>query len=80
MLAEKRKNPLLDLLPQAPDRFITIRQLGEMLGVSRATIHRFVAKGDFPKPLKISAGSVRWSLREIEGWLAARPRGEYVEY
>jgi len=46
------------------------KQLAELLGVGRATIHAWRAAGNLPPPLRIG-GAVRWRRDEIEAWLAA---------
>jgi predicted DNA-binding transcriptional regulator AlpA len=45
-----------------------------MLGISRMTIDRLEAAGDFPQRFRIG-GKIRWDLAEINEWLDHRPRG-----
>ena len=40
--------------------------------ISRATVWRWVKENKFPKPIKLSAGSTRWKLSDIEAWEAKR--------
>ena len=37
-------------------------------GVSRPTIWRWTKNGNFPKPVKLGAGSTRWRSSDIEAW------------
>lgn len=37
----------------AQERYLTIRELAEWLGLGRSTIQRRIADGTLPKPLKI---------------------------
>jgi len=38
-------------------------------GLSRATIYREIAKGRFPKQVRIAPGRVAWRRTDIEEWL-----------
>ena len=40
-----------------------------ILPVSRATLYRMIAKGQFPKPKKLGARSV-WTEQDIQEWRA----------
>jgi prophage regulatory protein len=48
-------------------------------GLSRSTIYELIARGDFPKPIKLSARAVGWPENTIREWQesrkAARNRG-----
>ena len=37
---------------------------------SRATIWRWVKEGRFPKPVKLTNGTTRWKLADLEKWEA----------
>jgi prophage regulatory protein len=41
-------------------------------GLSRATIYRLMASGQFPPQHQLSRGRVGWSEEEIDGWLRQR--------
>jgi len=53
------------------DRFIRRPEVETIAGYRRSQIYKLIAEGKFPKPARIG-GSVRWSEREIENWIAAR--------
>ena len=60
------------------DRFpalLTRRAVQARVGISKATLYRWISDGLFPAPLQIGPRAVRWSERELEEWLASRPRG-----
>lgn len=41
-------------------------------GLPRSTIYEKMAKGEFPKPIKLTAKSVGWLENEIIAWQKAR--------
>ena len=52
-------------------RLIPVDHVAEKLGVSRATIHRWVRENeDFPRPVRLSPGCTRWSETEIDAWVS----------
>lgn len=61
---------------------LTVRQVAEIVGVSRSTIYDWLKPtsprydATFPKQISLNKGghSARWYLHEIEEWLRARPR------
>lgn len=42
--------------------------------LSRSTIYRLEAQGEFPSRVRLGENSTGWYLHEIEAWLANRPR------
>jgi prophage regulatory protein len=50
--------------------YLSVIQVAERLGVSRDSIYRWKRLADFPKAYKLSAGSSRWRLVDIEAWEA----------
>jgi predicted DNA-binding transcriptional regulator AlpA len=53
-------------------------QLAERFGVDRVTIWKWVKRGGFPKPVKLSPGCTRWRMADIEAWEAKISEGERV--
>jgi predicted DNA-binding transcriptional regulator AlpA len=43
---------------------------GQVLGVSRATVHRLRATGRLPEPIRLGR-LVRWRVAELRAWAAA---------
>jgi excisionase family DNA binding protein len=60
------------------DRYITIREVTELLRICKASIYSWAKAGTFPQPKKFGSLS-RWSLQEIEEWVKTRPTGAYGE-
>lgn len=54
-------------------RFIRKKELCSILGVSRATLERYVAEGLLPKPRKLGKRIVGWRSDELEPVLVALP-------
>ena len=56
------------------DKLLRISEVKERVGLSTSSVYRAMRGSDFPKPLKLGPKAVRWSLEEVEDWLAAQPR------
>ena len=44
----------------------------EVTGLSKATIYRLLARGEFPARVKLSPRCVGWRVAEIDAWLEDR--------
>lgn len=42
------------------------------VGLGRSAIYNMMAKGLFPKPVKLTAKAVGWRKADIDAWLASR--------
>ena len=56
------------------DRLLRRQEVERRCQLSRSTIYRLMRLGQFPEPIRIGPRAVRWSLREIEAYLAGCPR------
>ena len=56
------------------DTLLTRQQVETRCGLSTSSIYRFMRDGLFPEPIRVGRRAVRWLAREIDAWLAARPR------
>ena len=56
------------------DRLLRRQEVEQLCQLSRSTIYRLMRLGQFPEPIRIGPRAVRWSLREIEFYLAGCPR------
>ncbi|MCS4509174.1 helix-turn-helix transcriptional regulator [Xylophilus ampelinus] len=61
--------PMLYLKPL----YLAKTDAASFLSVSESTLEMLVAKGDAPKPRKISNGRAGWLVEELEAWGKARP-------
>jgi prophage regulatory protein len=55
----------------AGERILRLPELVRMIGVSRATIYRYINSGRLPPPVKLSTRSIAWRASEITAWMAA---------
>ena len=64
-------------------RIVRLKEVQRMTGLSRSTIYAQIARGDFPKQIKLTGGrSVGWHERAIIEWIESRrqvecPTGSY---
>lgn len=52
--------------------YLSVKHVTEMVGLSTATIYRWMADGRFPKPVSLGTRTVRWPKADIEAWLEDR--------
>lgn len=54
---------------------LRLPEVCQRLGLSRATIYKWISEGRFPAPVQVSQRSVRWRAEEINQWAKdLRPR------
>ncbi len=56
-------------------QFIRIRQVLEMIGVSRTTLWRMVRAGTFPRPVRITERNRGYVRDTVEAWMKTRTDG-----
>ncbi|MCD6297332.1 MAG: AlpA family phage regulatory protein [Deltaproteobacteria bacterium] len=63
---------------QSTNQNVIIRfpKLHEITSLSRTTIWRLEADGQFPKRLQVGNRGVGWLLNEVQDWMRSRPRSE----
>ena len=59
---------MIDRLP----RMLSDRQVADLIGIHRSTVHSWVARGILPRPIRISTGCSRWRAVEIESFIDRR--------
>jgi prophage regulatory protein len=50
-------------------RFMKISDVVSETSLSRATIYRLIAKGNFPTPVKVSSQRVAWPESAVHAWM-----------
>jgi predicted DNA-binding transcriptional regulator AlpA len=58
-------------IPEAGAELLTLKQLAALLSVSERTAWQWATDGTAPPPLRIGRGTVRYSRRAYEQWIAA---------
>ena len=53
-------------------RILRIRDVSKYVGLSQPTIHRFVASGNFPPPIRLGLRSTGWKIEDLENWINSR--------
>ena len=59
------------------ERLLNVREVTELIGVSRSTLHRMVSDNRFPTPIRVGLRAVRWRLSEVLVWMESRPAATY---
>jgi prophage regulatory protein len=54
-------------------KFLRIRQVMQVTGLSRMTIYRLERAGKFPERRQLSENSVAWLESDIVAWAESRP-------
>lgn len=54
------------------ERILRRPEVQTRTGLSRSTIYDAMARGEFPKPIKLGLRAVGWSEAEITAWLETR--------
>lgn len=44
-----------------------------MCGIGTSCLYKLMRDGDFPRPLRIAPGAVRWRRSEVQAWIDSRP-------
>lgn len=55
-----------------PARLLTRNDVLRIVGASPATIYRWIAAGNFPRPINTGPASVRWVDYEVYEWIEER--------
>lgn len=52
----------------APEDLAGLAEIAEMLGVTRRTAQRYIARPDFPEPEQRLAGGRVWTRVDVDAW------------
>lgn len=55
-------------------RILRLPEVLELVGISRATLHRWVKTGIFPQPLDLGPRSMGWPSTDYDDWIKSRRR------
>lgn len=51
---------------------LRMRELTRLIGLSKASIHRMVNAGKFPRGVSLGVKAVGWMRSDVERWIAER--------
>jgi len=51
------------------NRLVDVKVVSQLSGLGQSTIHAWVKKEKFPKPIRLSATCVRWKQSDIHEWI-----------
>ena len=54
------------------ETLITLKEIGQLLGLSRSSVYLLIKSPDFPKAYSLTARCLRWERLEVEAWLLSR--------
>ena len=57
------------------DQMLRIRQVQELVGLSRPSLYRRMRDSGFPRHRRMGPRASRWSEVEVRQWLSERPEG-----
>lgn len=52
------------------------REVEKLTGLSRSTLYEQMAKGRFPRPVRLTQRAVAWRAEDVAEWLASRPTAD----
>ncbi|WP_183330536.1 helix-turn-helix transcriptional regulator [Halomonas campaniensis] len=54
------------------ETYLTVQQVADRYATSTSSIWRWVRRGQFPRPVKLSPGCTRWRASDVEAWEESR--------
>ena len=58
----------------SPDDFLRRPEVERKTGLSRSSLYRLIAEGEFPAPYRLGPRTSGWKWGEIQAWLESRRR------
>lgn len=59
-----------------PSRLLRLKQVMDLMPLSRSTIYAMIARDEFPRQVSLGGGIVAWHEWEIARWIAERPAAQ----
>ena len=54
------------------DRLLKQSEVLARIGLSRMSVYKLRKVGDFPEPVTLGKGAIRWRESELTAWIASR--------
>src|SRR5262245_51906687 len=65
------------IVPLVRDAVIRLEAVVALTGLSKPSLYRLMARGEFPKPLKLTPGARGWRLSQVLDWIDGLQAEEY---
>jgi len=59
-------------MKQATHRILRLADVQRVTGLRHSALYEAIARGQFPKQVRLTAKAVGWVESEVDDWLAAR--------
>lgn len=56
------------------NRLLRLPEVRARTGLSRSSVYRLAARGQFPGGVKLTPHSTAWPERDVDAWIASRPK------
>ncbi len=53
-------------------RIIRLKEVMDLTGLSRSTVYKYIAEGQFPLPVSLGDRCVGWLESEVHDWILAK--------
>lgn len=63
---------------ETDERWLNVDEIASRVGVSKATVWNWTAKGIIPKPVSLGPRATRWRLSEIVNWEKANEAKQFA--
>lgn len=70
----KERPPIVTIRPM----FLARSDAAAFLSISESMLEALAARGDLPKPRKLSAGRTAWLVEDLENWGRERPESDLL--
>lgn len=70
----KERSPIVSIRPI----FLARSDAAAFLSISESTLDALRARGDLPRPRKLSAGRTAWLVEDLEIWARERPESDIL--
>lgn len=75
---ERPKKPAAAPIVHIRPLYLARPDAAAFLAISESTLDNLVARGDLPKPRKLSAGRTAWLVEDLETWGRERPESDLL--
>jgi prophage regulatory protein len=58
--------------PTSLDRIVRLPELLQLIGVSTASLYRWIGEGCFPAAIRLGKNSVGWKASAVQAWIDSR--------